>query len=499
MEFRDIEERLERRLNKCQKFLKCLTEGTEANRAKTRQRDIYIAAKSRLEDFENGFQSLVKQDQNKIDSEMLLEKSAKLEQAKFENLAALILGRDGNLDALRAMSQEHRDLLVNTEKDILQGRVKDLEARLSSLEAEKNKQIDDLQARIRAYQVTISNLEADKNTQTDDLQASKEDRMPAMEDQSGPPQKRPTEDDIRKFQKLRYWDPYPSDKFRVVELHRDAPSYYDEPEDVQPMRGIARRGRYWDPYPSGKFRVVELHRDAPSYHDEPEDVQPMRGIARRGRRGVWRGRARRDRAQKARARSMKDVEADNDVDMVDEADGARAVPQQQRPLSALPPRAPFSFVDPPPAKCANCGKEGHKLDVCPGPVNEDGFLPGCPIHNTAAHNIDLCGPHSDAVFFQYAVAKRAGIPPIRSAIAWPSLIDRPGFVSVSFSLTRAFSRQVDRRLIDGYIFNMQPFQYQLGTDPMTQDVDRIHHNMADLLEEKDPTTRTRPRTTPRRS
>ena len=41
--------------------------------------------------------------------------------------------------------------------------------------------------------------------------------------------------------------------------------------------------------------------------------------------------------------------------------------------------------------CENCGSYTHNLARCDGPTDEGGLLPGCPLCNTTAHDLDACG------------------------------------------------------------------------------------------------------------
>lgn len=40
--------------------------------------------------------------------------------------------------------------------------------------------------------------------------------------------------------------------------------------------------------------------------------------------------------------------------------------------------------------CENCGSEYHNLDGCDGPTDPRGYLTGCPLCNTTAHDLDAC-------------------------------------------------------------------------------------------------------------
>ncbi|KAI2462822.1 hypothetical protein F4781DRAFT_418878 [Annulohypoxylon bovei var. microspora] len=70
------------------------------------------------------------------------------------------------------------------------------------------------------------------------------------------------------------------------------------------------------------------------------------------------------------------------------------------PSTRLPHLYNFNGPPPPtdkPLPCADCGKVGHHLCVCTGPVDGDGFIADCPIHNTTQHSFDQCAMGRDDV------------------------------------------------------------------------------------------------------
>ncbi|KAI6088705.1 hypothetical protein F4821DRAFT_81178 [Hypoxylon rubiginosum] len=94
---------------------------------------------------------VIRDGSGKIDMQMLARKAESLEQAKFDNLVALILGRDGSLGRLRGMSQAYKDALLNSEKEQLQENLNSERDQLANLNTEKVR------------------LEADLNSQRDRL------------------------------------------------------------------------------------------------------------------------------------------------------------------------------------------------------------------------------------------------------------------------------------------------------------------------------------------
>ncbi|KAF7881101.1 uncharacterized protein EAF02_006992 [Botrytis sinoallii] len=70
------------------------------------------------------------------------------------------------------------------------------------------------------------------------------------------------------------------------------------------------------------------------------------------------------------------------------------------------------------AICANCNMRGHILSHCVAPVDEFGFISGCPRCNTKKHLYDECSalPKSTGRGdWAYLILKRMNCPPIRSS------------------------------------------------------------------------------------
>lgn len=67
--------------------------------------------------------------------------------------------------------------------------------------------------------------------------------------------------------------------------------------------------------------------------------------------------------------------------------------------------------------CGNCGRLGHQLGTCLGPLKK-GHLTGCPYHNTSKHDVDECrdqrlGRGENNKRLHYVVKLRNGLPPLR--------------------------------------------------------------------------------------
>lgn len=88
--------------------------------------------------------------------------------------------------------------------------------------------------------------------------------------------------------------------------------------------------------------------------------------------------------------------------------------------------------------CGNCGKQGHTITTCIGPLHE-GLLQGCPRCNQAAHNLDDCPARksTEKDLFNYLVRKRDKRPPLAYG---HDFRDVPGFRENNYRpWTRAFA------------------------------------------------------------
>jgi hypothetical protein len=103
--------------------------------------------------------------------------------------------------------------------------------------------------------------------------------------------------------------------------------------------------------------------------------------------------------------------------------------------------------------CAHCGLNGHELADCQIPDPTDGFILGCPRHNTRDHSMDEC-PRSwgdMTLLNHYLIYRRACLPPILTAKhSW--VLTRIRFSrrpkdqgrKTRFPWTAAFSKQMAR-------------------------------------------------------
>ncbi|KAI1207557.1 uncharacterized protein F4807DRAFT_462710 [Annulohypoxylon truncatum] len=134
--------------------------------------------------------------------------------------------------------------------------------------------------------------------------------------------------------------------------------------------------------------------------------------------------------------------------------------------------------------CGNCQKPGHELSQCPGPVDADGFISGCPRHNTKEHSFDSCFEGEDeAELYRALVLSRANVPPLRTKYSWPEIFAKYKihFGVVGFPLTRGFSLQIPAEKIEAFDV-WAPAQGQLGIDVRTSTIINVRENLDSLLE-----------------
>ncbi|KAI2778191.1 hypothetical protein F4815DRAFT_501484 [Daldinia loculata] len=155
-------------------------------------------------------------------------------------------------------------------------------------------------------------------------------------------------------------------------------------------------------------------------------------------------------------------------------------------------RAPASAPSFPPAPvCGNCNKQGHILTRCPGPVDEDGFVSGCVLHNTKQHSCDECyilKTLQIGVHFELLVKCRSGLPPIRSEESnWVRLATRFQDRRLeAYPLTRSFSLKLSEEVIASYDFSEGASVFQLGSDPLTCSFDAMIKNYERLQKTESP-------------
>ncbi|KAI1469604.1 uncharacterized protein F4812DRAFT_457004 [Daldinia caldariorum] len=139
----------------------------------------------------------------------------------------------------------------------------------------------------------------------------------------------------------------------------------------------------------------------------------------------------------------------------------------------------FEFRAPPEGPslhtCANCKRVEHVLSSCPGPVDQDGLIPGCVIHNSMDHTWDECPVATRLPLglqvFNTLVANRSGLPAVRCAQwNWVDLAMAAEKTKLEvYPLTRAFSLAITGETLSAYLSG----NAQLGPDPLTCSYDAM--------------------------
>ncbi|KAF3056361.1 hypothetical protein GL218_06429 [Daldinia childiae] len=184
----------------------------------------------------------------------------------------------------------------------------------------------------------------------------------------------------------------------------------------------------------------------------------------------------RQAAQATASGRVQDVEMENGP----ESEGGNGLagqnPPSQKEFTFQTPAGAPSF--PPASVCGNCNKQGHVLSACPGPVDKDGFVSGCVLHNTKKHSCDECyllQTLSIGVHFELLVEGRSGLPPIRSQeSSWVDLATHFQHRRLNtYPLTRSFSLKISEEAIASYDFSGDASVFQLGSDPLTCSFDAL--------------------------
>lgn len=135
--------------------------------------------------------------------------------------------------------------------------------------------------------------------------------------------------------------------------------------------------------------------------------------------------------------------------------------------------------------CPNCNKLGHILRQCAGPPANDGYMHGCPVHNTMGHNYDECKSVKDTFrmhdHFHMLIMCRVGLPPVLTKIdlreiaaAFPAYRGYP--------LTAEESNSTSGERFENYDYSLDAEQSQLWSESTTGTLERIQENWATLTE-----------------
>jgi hypothetical protein len=124
--------------------------------------------------------------------------------------------------------------------------------------------------------------------------------------------------------------------------------------------------------------------------------------------------------------------------------------------SKNPPKESSAFAKPmgllsnskfPGTECGNCQDPEHRLHVCVWPVDEYGFVMGCPRCNTTAHMYSKCPVPTGYKYYEddwyYLIHARNNKPPIWTDIDLRALTRKEGSDFTEFPWTYAFSMKQD--------------------------------------------------------
>ncbi|KAK8029027.1 hypothetical protein PG991_006083 [Apiospora marii] len=158
--------------------------------------------------------------------------------------------------------------------------------------------------------------------------------------------------------------------------------------------------------------------------------------------------------------TMSAVEAPAET-MHDVADiNAGQTPTHTMEEDVKPQEQAFSSKD---VTCANCQRSGHELRDCIGPVDDQGWLAGCPFHNTTQHLYHECNrrksltaerrANEDQDFLLYY---RQNKPPIKCTIDWTKIYNERHPLLIALPWTPGFAREQSKKATG--------FRGQLDTD-----------------------------------
>lgn len=102
--------------------------------------------------------------------------------------------------------------------------------------------------------------------------------------------------------------------------------------------------------------------------------------------------------------------------------------------------------------CPNCQRSGHELRDCIGPVDEQGWLAGCPYHNTTQHLYHECSrrkavtsqlrANQDQEFLLYY---RQNKPPIKCTIDWTKIYNERHPLLIALPWTPGFALEQSKK------------------------------------------------------
>lgn len=171
----------------------------------------------------------------------------------------------------------------------------------------------------------------------------------------------------------------------------------------------------------------------------------------------------------------------DDDDMMDDLDfDPDFLPPLEHPVSESDPDAEFTS-DEDKEFCENCGSEAHTLTQCAGPTDEAGYLRGCPLCDTTAHDLDAC-PHLDGPRDRHLISRlhvrlllhRRGRAPFHSErMPWTKAL----LISLAWGLSCPgpfpWSREVAARRKVGVEADLEGCEGLEEVDPVTGSVEAV--------------------------
>jgi hypothetical protein len=152
------------------------------------------------------------------------------------------------------------------------------------------------------------------------------------------------------------------------------------------------------------------------------------------------------------SKARQDIEqgADTRTRLRDER--SKVPPKQSAPAKSVEREPDQAF---PGTECGNCEDPDHRLHVCVWPVDEFGFVKGCPRCNTKTHMYNECPVRSGDRYvhddWYFLIHTRNNKPPIRSDVDIRTITRKSGSDDMEFPWTYEFSMKQDSRgFLKGY-------------------------------------------------
>jgi len=158
------------------------------------------------------------------------------------------------------------------------------------------------------------------------------------------------------------------------------------------------------------------------------------------------------RRREYESKAGRDIEQGADTRMRLRDERSKVPPKQSAPAKSVELEPDQAF---PGTECGNCEDPDHRLHVCVLPVDEFGFVNGCPRCNTKTHMYNECPVRSGDRYLHddwyFLIHARNDKPPIRSDVDIRSITRMPGSDFAEFPWTYEFSMKQDSRgFLKGY-------------------------------------------------